>query len=114
MQTLNLNDVPVESIGIASIVKQKVNGIDPTASVFLFGSRARGDAEIESDWDFLILTHVSDIEAISDKLRKKMLREVELKYDVGISLLVKNIDIWESDYAVTNIYDSIQEEGIQL
>lgn len=114
MQTLNLSKVPVESIGIASIVKQMIIGIDPAASVFLFGSRARGDAEIYSDWDFLILTHISDTEAISDKLRKKMLREVELKYDVGISLLVKNIEIWETDYAVSNIYDSIQEEGILL
>lgn len=114
MQTLNFSKVPVESIEIASIVKQMIIGIDPTASVFLFGSRARGDADSESDWDFLVLTYVDNIEKLSDKLRKIMLRQVELKYDVGISLLVKNIAIWESDYAVTNIYESIKEEGIEI
>lgn len=80
----------------------------------MFGSRACGDAENESDWDFLVLTSQTDIDVLSDKLRKIILREVELKYNVAISLMVKNADVWQSDYAVTNIYESINEEGISL
>ena len=37
-------------------VKATVQAIDPTAEVWLFGSRARGDAREDSDWDFLVLT----------------------------------------------------------
>ena len=37
-------------------VKQTVRELDPQADVWLFGSRARGDARPDSDWDFLILT----------------------------------------------------------
>ena len=82
--------------------------------VILFGSRARGDAENDSDWDFLVLTQETDTELLADKLRKIMLREVELKHNVAISLIVKNAETWQSEYAVTNIYESITEEGIEI
>jgi hypothetical protein len=62
----------------------------------------------------LILTQETDTDLLSDKLRKIMLREVELKYNVAISLIIKNAALWQSDYAVTNIFESINEEGILL
>jgi len=37
-------------------VKEIVQATDPEAEVILFGSRARGDAMEDSDWDILILT----------------------------------------------------------
>lgn len=36
-------------------VKQAVHEIEPGAEIILYGSRARSDAQAESDWDFLIL-----------------------------------------------------------
>ena len=114
MLVLGDNNIPAESIVVAKSVKKCILLADATATVILFGSRARGDAENDSDWDFLVLTEKSDIDSISQELRKIMLREVELKYGVAISLLVKNIRTWQSEYAVTNIYESIIEEGIEL
>lgn len=114
MQLLASHTIPSESRTIATLVKKQILLIDATASVILFGSRARGDAENESDWDFLILTQQTDTDLLSDKLRKIMLREVELKHNVALSLMVKNAALWQSDYAVTNIYESINEEGILL
>ena len=106
--------IPSESKTIAGLVKNKISLEDKTASVILFGSRARGDAENESDCDFLILTQQTDTDLLSDKLRRIILRDVELKHDVAISLIVKNERLWRTDYAVTNIYKSINEEGILL
>jgi predicted nucleotidyltransferase len=114
MQPLTSHTIPSESRAIAALVKKTILLADATASVILFGSRARGDAENESDWDFLVLTQQTDMDLLSDKLRKIILREVELKYDVAISLIVKNAALWRSDYAVTNIYESVNEEGILL
>ena len=36
-------------------VKHAVHEVEPEADIVLYGSRARGDAHAESDWDFLIL-----------------------------------------------------------
>lgn len=114
MQPSAPHTIPSESRTVAILVKKQILLTDATAKVTLFGSRARGDAESESDWDFLVLTRQTDTDLLSDKLRKIILRKVELKYNVAISLMVKNEDVWQSDYAVTNIYESINEEGILL
>jgi len=44
-------DHPAE---LARLVKQIVAKVDPIA-VYLFGSRARGDADVDSDYDLLIV-----------------------------------------------------------
>jgi predicted nucleotidyltransferase len=38
-------------------VKEIVHQYDPRADIILYGSRARGDATPDSDWDHLILAH---------------------------------------------------------
>ena len=114
METLTSHIIPTESRAIASLVKEEILNVDATAAVILFGSRARGDAENESDWDFLVLTQKKETELLAEKLRKIMLRNIELNYDVSISLIVKNVSVWENKYSVTNIYRSIFEEGILL
>jgi predicted nucleotidyltransferase len=40
---------------IIQLIRQKVNEIDKTAEVILYGSRARGDNKRDSDWDVMIL-----------------------------------------------------------
>lgn len=114
MTSSTSHKIPSESIAIAGLVKNKISLADETASIILFGSRARGDAENDSDWDFLILTKQKDTDFLSAKFRQIILRDVELKYNVAISLIVKNATLWHTDYAVTNIYKSINEDGILL
>ena len=114
MQVPASHIIPAESCAVATLVKKYILLSDATASVILFGSRARGDAANDSDWDFLVLTQKTDTGVLADELRKIMRKEVELKYDVAISLIIKNATLWESDYAVTNIYESITEEGVLL
>lgn len=99
---------------IAEKVKNIVIRYDINAVVILFGSRARGDAAEESDWDFLVLTNKQDIEKLAATLRREIRLEVESQFNIAISLMVKNRRVWEEDYAVTNIYESIAEEGIVL
>jgi len=36
-------------------IKQNIDAIDPNAEAYLFGSRARGNEDTDSDWDVLIL-----------------------------------------------------------
>ena len=91
-----------------------MRSVDPLAMIILFGSWARGDASEESDWDFLVLSNTDDVETLASVMRRAIRIQVEMVHDIAVSLLVKNKMVWEEDYAVTNIYDSIQEEGIKL
>ena len=106
--------LPIEAKELAQEIKKIVLKYDSHASVILFGSRARGDATDESDWDFLVLTHVADTESLAAILRKSFRTEVESRLHIAISLMVKNRKTWEDDYAVTNIYESIAVEGVSL
>lgn len=93
-------------------VKRYVHDIDPQAEVWLFGSRARGDAREDSDWDFLVLTDKSVNWAFKRELRDHL-------YDVGfenerlISTIIQNKTTW-TDLAVTDLYQNIQEDGFAI
>lgn len=40
---------------VIQAMRDKLHAIDPNVKAYLFGSRARGDARTNSDWDVLIL-----------------------------------------------------------
>ena len=41
---------------MADLIKKNVLEVDNTAEVWMYGSRVRGDAHTESDWDVLVLS----------------------------------------------------------
>ena len=91
-------------------VKRSIHEIDPQAEVWLFGSRARGDAREDSDWDFLVLTDEPVDRAFKRRLRDHL-------YNVGfesgrvIGTVIQNKAVWE-DLAVTDLYQNVREEGM--
>ncbi len=93
-------------------VKRYVQEIDPQAEVWLFGSRARGDARDDSDWDFLVLTN-NDLSGGRRWQFSDHLFDIELETGRMISTIV-----WpqqeRSRYAATDLYANAMEEGIQL
>lgn len=98
----------------AEAVKDRIHIYDPEAKAILFGSRARGDAEPDSDWDLLVLTKKNDTESLNRALLSDLLHQVEMPNDWIISLIVRNQDEWNDRYSVTPFFDSIQREGIEL
>jgi len=50
-------------------VKRAVAEREPDADIVLYGSRARGDATADSDWDFLVL-----VNGQVDERRKRAIR----------------------------------------
>lgn len=93
-------------------VKRSVQEIDPQAEVWLFGSRARGDARPDSDWDFLVLTEKQVDRPFKYSIWDQ-LNELELSAERVISTRVWNNRYW-SDMVVTDLYQNIQEDGRRL
>jgi uncharacterized protein len=85
----------------------------PPNLVILFGSRARGDAEADSDWDVLVLTGTVDY-----KIKQKVysaLYKVELDEDVIINVLVIARNDWEyKRYVGHPMKRNVEIEGIMV
>ena len=79
----------------------------------LFGSRARGDAEPDSDTDVLVELDKPDISFAEKKRLRRIAGEISLKSDVLICLVIVDGRTRQEkgDYS---IFQNIREEGIPL
>ena len=103
----------VEDHFIARRIRESIRSVDPDARVILFGSRARGDAKQDSDWDVLILIDEQVTVDISRIFRYKLF-DLELETGEVFSTFIYNKKIWDSKHRVTPFYKSIKEEGVTL
>jgi predicted nucleotidyltransferase len=94
-------------------IKNVINKIDPEARLILYGSRARGDAHIDSDWDLLILVN-SKTDLDYEKVFRHNLYDLELKSGEAFSVSVYNKNEWDSNYWMTPLYQNVAREGIRI
>ena len=81
--------------------------------VVLFGSRARGDAREDSDWDLLILLPQKRV--AFDDFDNLAYPLIELGWSIGaeINPLLYTMDEWEKR-SFTPFYRNIERESIEL
>src|SRR4030043_1760888 len=84
---------------IIQLIRQKVNELDNTAEVILYGSRARGDNKRDSDWDVMILLDRKNVDKKVEQTFRHNLLDIELEIGVPISLFVYSKSDWEGRYS---------------
>ena len=95
-------------------VKRAVHEVEPEADIVLYGSRARGDAHAESDWDFLILLDGVVDEARTDAIRHR-LYEIEWDCDEVLCSIVRSCQDWDSSLQqVTPFAKILREHGTRV
>ncbi|MEE4358241.1 MAG: nucleotidyltransferase domain-containing protein [Desulfococcaceae bacterium] len=95
-------------------IRTAVRSVSPDAVAVLYGSRARGDAGAESDWDILILMQGARGPESEEKFRD-ILYDIELETDTVISCIVRSEDEWSSDqYRHIPLKQEIEKEGIRI
>ncbi len=99
---------------IANLIKSKIYQKNPDAEVILFGSHARGEANIDSDWDILILLNNLSVNRKTEKEYREELFDIELEIGQPISTFVFSRNDWESRHSITPLYQSIKQDGISL
>jgi predicted nucleotidyltransferase len=99
---------------IIKLIRQKVNEIDNTVEVILYGSRARGDNRRDSDWDVMILLKRKDVDKKVEQTFRHNLLDIELEIGVPVSVFVYSKSDWEGKYSITPLFRSIKKEGILI
>jgi uncharacterized protein len=99
---------------ILSRILGVVDKTAPGAEVYLYGSRARGDAKRLSDWDILILLNSRNISFDLEKRFMDEFYELELETGEIISPLVYTRNDWYERRSITPLYENIKKEGVRI
>lgn len=95
-------------------IRDAVYNHAPQAEVYLYGSRARGGATKQSDWDILILLNTSLVSFEVEKQFINALYEVEIETGEVITPLIYSKFDWNNNRTMTSLYENIQREGIKI
>jgi len=99
------------TISIVKKIKVLVQQKAPGAEVFLYGSRARGKARHDSDWDVLILLNNDKISNEEEKNITDPLYDLEFEIGEVISPMIYSKKEWETKYKVTSFYSHVMKEA---
>ena len=99
---------------ILAACKAAIELIDDAAEVVLYGSRARGDATEESDYDLLIISDSQVTIEAEDRFRRA-LYDLQLETATVITVLMVNRDQWDAPLSrAMPLHQNIERDGIAL
>jgi uncharacterized protein len=100
--------------GLLEKCRDAIREVVPGADLILYGSRARGDAGLESDYDLLILIDGPVDWRLEDRIRQR-LYSLELGSGVALSVSAYNRSDWCSPlYRAMPFNQNVEKEGIVL
>ncbi len=95
-------------------IKQLVNLTEPSATIILYGSHARGQNNKNSDIDVLILVDSDKISYSDEQRIKYPLYDLEFETGKVISPLIFSRNDWETRHSITPFYHNVQKDGVRL
>ena len=103
----------VEKEEMIKAMRNVLNSIDPTVQAILFGSRARGDAEEDSDWDVLVLIDKPHVSLSDYDKYSYPLRELGWDMDEIINPVLFSTKEWNENH-FTMFNNNVRNEGIAI
>jgi predicted nucleotidyltransferase len=100
-----------KSRDILIAIKKLVEEKDSSAKIYLYGSRAKGNANKDSDWDLLILLNREKITSDIENEITYPLYDLEFETGEIISPMVYTQDEWDTKYNITPFYKNVMKEG---
>lgn len=111
MKNVEEANLSVKGRRVIRKIKEALEGIIPDGIVILFGSRARGAPDDDSDWDILILA-----DEVTDEIDHQVsvvLYDIELEHDAVINPLILPKDEWYNRrFKEHPIHKNVDREGL--
>lgn len=98
---------------IISLIRDTIRASEPTAQIILYGSRARGDAREDSDWDVLVIVNRANTTLDDYKQLCYSVYFKGLDYGVEINPTLYTRKEWEQAPPTMFKYN-VEKEGIAL
>lgn len=90
-----------------------INNLPPSSQVWLYGSRARGDAHKDSDWDLLILLDKNHVEQNDFDYYGYPFVEAGWEHDAGVSPQLYTFKEWQ-ERSFTLYYKNVEQDKIRI
>ena len=91
-----------------------IKNIDPSAEIVLYGSRARGNAGAESDYDLLIITDKEATLEREDVFRQQLF-PIEIETGAVLTVFLINRREWDSPlFNAMPFYQNVKKDGVLL
>src|SRR5262245_16084374 len=95
-------------------IREVIHEVEPAARVILYGSRARGDGQRESDWDILVLLD-EPVEPHRTAAIRHRIFQLELEADIVVSAMVLSHEAWDSPLSrAMPFHANVVREGVEL
>lgn len=95
-------------------IKENVLEVDPQAEVWLYGSRARGSAHAESDWDVLVLTPQASLSTAEESRFVDHMCDLIVETGEVVQLYAYGKDDWHRRHRITPFYQNVQRDAVRL
>lgn len=104
----------MNAVTMRDIIKRNVREVDPAAEVWLYGSRVRGSAGKDSDWDVLVLSAKKKVSFADEEKFMDHICDVIVSTGQFVHLFVYGKEDWYTNHSMTPFYQSVTSEAVLL
>lgn len=95
-------------------IKANILAVDPQAEVWLYGSRSRGDANEDSDWDVLVLSPKDTLSVKEEGVIIDHMTDLMIETGQVVHLFAYGKSDWHGRHRITPFYQNVSREAVRL